>query len=96
MQNVSERQILWSLCSVDYHTFTLKLPIQTSLSLANELPVCARSGEQVCIPVGCVTPALPASTVLGGVSSRDGGLVLGGGLLSQHVLRQTPPCEQND
>ena len=28
-QNFSERQILWSLCSVVFHTFTLQLPIQT-------------------------------------------------------------------
>ena len=38
-QNFSERQILWSLCSVDFHTLTLKLPIQTSLSVAPELQV---------------------------------------------------------
>ena len=29
VQNFSERQILWSLCSVVFHTLTLKLPIQT-------------------------------------------------------------------
>ena len=40
-QNFSERQILWSLCSVVFLALTLKLPIQTSLSL----PVCVRSGE---------------------------------------------------
>ena len=45
LQNVSERQILWSLCSVVFHAFTLILPIQTSLSVAPELPVCLRSGE---------------------------------------------------
>ena len=29
--NFSERQILWSLCSVVFVAFTLRLPIQTSL-----------------------------------------------------------------
>ena len=33
----TERQILWSLCSADFLTFTLRLPIQTSLSLASKL-----------------------------------------------------------
>ena len=28
VQNYSERHIVWSLCSVDFHTFTLQLPIQ--------------------------------------------------------------------
>ena len=37
--NFSERQILWSLCSVDFHTFTLHLPIQTLHSVAPELHV---------------------------------------------------------
>ena len=45
LQNVSERQILCSLCSVVFHAFTLILPIQTSLSVLPELPVCLRSGE---------------------------------------------------
>ena len=27
-------QVLWSLCSVDFHTFTLQLPIQTPHSVA--------------------------------------------------------------
>ena len=39
LQNFSERQILWSLCSVDFHTLTFQLPIQTSLYVAPELPV---------------------------------------------------------
>ena len=34
LQNSSEHQILWSLCSVVFYAFTLKLPIQTSLSVA--------------------------------------------------------------
>ena len=38
-QNFSERQILWSLCSVDFHTLTLQLPIQTPHSVAPELQV---------------------------------------------------------
>ena len=31
LQNFSERQILWSLCSVLFYALTLRLPIQTSL-----------------------------------------------------------------
>ena len=34
VQNFSERQILWSLCSVNVNTFTLQLPIQTLQSLS--------------------------------------------------------------
>ena len=32
LQNFSERQIFWSLCSVVFHALTLKLSVQTSLS----------------------------------------------------------------
>ena len=39
VQNLSERQISWSLCSVVFHAFALKLPIQTSISVVSELPV---------------------------------------------------------
>ena len=39
LQNFSECQILWSLCSVVFHDFTLKLPIQTSLSVVLKLRV---------------------------------------------------------
>ena len=42
LQNFSEHQILWSLCSVVVHAFTLKLSIQTLLSVAPKLPVYAR------------------------------------------------------
>ena len=45
MQNVSEPQILWSLCSVDFHTFTLQLPIQTLHSVAPEIQVFVSSLE---------------------------------------------------
>ena len=45
LQNVSERQILWNLCSVVFHVLTLNLPIQTSLSVALKLPVSLRSVE---------------------------------------------------
>ena len=45
LQNFSERQILWSLCSVVFHALALKLPIQTSFSVAPKLPVSLRSGE---------------------------------------------------
>ena len=38
-QNFSELQILWSLYSVVFHALTLKLPIQTSLSVVPNLPV---------------------------------------------------------
>ena len=44
-QNFSEHQILWSLCSVDFHTLTLQLPIQTPHSLAPELQVFVSSLE---------------------------------------------------
>ena len=37
VQNFSERQILWSLCSVDFHTFALQLPIQILHSVEPEL-----------------------------------------------------------
>ena len=39
VQNFSECQILLSLCSVDFHTFTLQLPIQTLHSVVPELQV---------------------------------------------------------
>ena len=45
MQNFSERQILWSLCSVDFHTFTLHLPIQTLHSVEPELQILVSSLE---------------------------------------------------
>ena len=46
LQNFSERQILWSLCLVVFHALTLKLPIQTSLSVVPKLPISLRSGEK--------------------------------------------------
>ena len=46
VQNFSERQILWSLCSVVFLTFTLRLPIQTSLSVVPELSVSLSSHEK--------------------------------------------------
>ena len=36
----TERQILWSLYSVDFHTLTLQLPIQTLHSVTPELLFC--------------------------------------------------------
>ena len=39
LQNVSECQILSSLCSVVFHALTLKLAIQTLLFVAPELPI---------------------------------------------------------
>ena len=44
LQKFSERQILWSLCSVDFHIVTLKLSIHTSLSVAPKLQVSLHSG----------------------------------------------------
>ena len=46
MHNFSECQILWSLCYLVFHALTLKMPIQTSLSVVPELPVSLRSGEK--------------------------------------------------
>ena len=45
VHNFNERQILWSLCSVDFHTFTLQWPIQTLHSAAPELQVFVSSLE---------------------------------------------------
>ena len=45
LQNFRELQIFWSLCSVVFRTLTLKLPIQTSLSVASKLPVSLSSAE---------------------------------------------------
>ena len=47
VQNFSERQILWSLRSVVFHAFALKLPIQTSVSVAPKLPVSLSSHEKM-------------------------------------------------
>ena len=44
-QNFSERLILWSLCSVDFRTLTLQLPIQTLHSVAPEIQVFVSSLE---------------------------------------------------
>ena len=46
LKNFIERQILWNLCSVVFPALTLKLAIQTSLSVAPELQVCVRSREK--------------------------------------------------
>ena len=46
LQNFSEHQILWSLCLVVFHALTLKLPIQTSLSVVPKLPVSFSSHEK--------------------------------------------------
>ena len=35
VKKFSERQILWSFCSADFHTFTLQLPIQTLHSVSS-------------------------------------------------------------
>ena len=46
LQNFTEHQILWSLCLLVFLALTLKLPIQTSLSVVPKLQVCVRSGEK--------------------------------------------------
>ena len=46
LQNFSERQILWRMCSVVFSALTLRWPIQTSLSVAPKLQVSLRSGEK--------------------------------------------------
>ena len=46
VQNFSERQILWGLCSVVFHAFVLKLAIQTSISAVPEIPVSLSSHEK--------------------------------------------------
>ena len=48
LQNFSERQIVWSLCLVVFHALTLKLPIQTSLSVVSKLPLSLSSAEKLC------------------------------------------------
>ena len=44
-QQYFEFQILWSLSSVDFHTLTLQLPIQTLISVAPEFQVFVNSLE---------------------------------------------------
>ena len=46
VQNFSDRQILWSLCSVVFYVLTLKLPIQTTISVSPELSVSLSSHEK--------------------------------------------------
>ena len=46
LHTFSECQILWSLCSVVFLAFTLKLPIQTSLSVVPKLLLCVGSSER--------------------------------------------------
>ena len=57
-QNFSERQILWSLCSVDFHTLTLQLPIQTLHSVEPELQVFGSSLENSGKRAHPLTPAI--------------------------------------
>ena len=47
LQNFSERQILRSLCPVVFHALTLKLNIQTLLSVVSKLRVSLWSDEKV-------------------------------------------------
>ena len=46
LQNFRERPVLWRMYSIVSLAFTLRLPIQTSLSVAPKLQVCVRSGEK--------------------------------------------------
>ena len=39
VKNFTEHQILWSLCSVDFHTLTLQLAVETLHSVVPELQV---------------------------------------------------------
>ena len=70
-----------------FHVLTLKLPIQTLLSVAPKHPVFARSGEkykQECIPVGCVPAARrPYASRGGSAWSRGGSAWSGGGVCSE-------------
>ena len=85
VKNFSERQILWSLCSVDFHTLTLQLPIQTPHSVAPELQVFVSSlkiSAKRAHPWsqgGCLVPGVPGPTGShrGSAWSRGGDL-LGG------------------
>ena len=45
LQTLSERQILWSFCSVDFRALTLQLSIQTLHSVAPEAHVFVSSLE---------------------------------------------------
>ena len=60
LQNFSELQILWSLCSVVFRALILKFLIQTSLSVAPKFPVSLSSAEnchkfrKTNTPQGCV------------------------------------------
>ena len=51
LENLSERHILWRMSYLVFHALTLKLPIQTSLSMVPKLPVSAHTGENKHIPV---------------------------------------------
>ena len=51
---------MWSLCSLDFHTFTLQLPIQTLHSVAPELQVFVRAqprGVLVSVNCDCFSPS---------------------------------------
>ena len=70
LQNLSERQILWSLCSVVFRALTLKLPIQTSLSVAPNFPVSLSSAENCHKFPKTSTPQVPLHSWMQG-GSRD-------------------------
>ena len=55
--------------------------------------VCSQGG--VCSG-GCLLPGGVCWGVSAPGGSALGGCLLGGVVVSQHALRQTPPCEQND
>ena len=56
-------QNVWRMCLVVFHALTLKLPIQTALSVAPKLPVCLRSGEKLGKFRKTSTTLIPAQTV---------------------------------
>ena len=57
--NFTERQVWWSLSSVDFHTLTLQLPIQTQNCMPSELQVFVSSLE---ISAKRVHPCVPFSS----------------------------------
>ena len=66
---------MWSLCSVDFHTLTLQLPIQTLHSVAPELQVRTR----IRIRIRTQIPVYADTMGKGSKSGADPGFPVGGG-----------------
>ena len=99
LQNFSERQILWNLCSVGFHAFTMRFPIQTLLSMAPKFPVFACSGEKWKKISKTSTPHgegrglyLPRVSAKRGIHPRGWCLLMGGVF---PVGCTPPPCGKN-